>query len=232
MFEEIRDRVLRANLALAEHGLVTLTWGNVSEIDRKEGIIAIKPSGVKYETMRAEDIVILDPYGKKIDGDMNPSSDTPTHVELYKSFPSVGAVVHTHSKWATVFAQCAMPIPPLGTTHADTFFGEIPCTRKLTEGEIFSDYERETGKAIAELFTDETARQIPAALVCSHGPFCWGGNAQKAVENAVILENTAMMAWHTLMMKSKVEFQKALLEKHFSRKHGKSAYYGQTEEVK
>lgn len=232
MFEEIRDRVLRANLALAEHGLITLTWGNVSEIDRNEGIIAIKPSGVKYETMRAEDIVILDPYGKKIDGDMNPSSDTPTHVELYKSFPSVGAVVHTHSKWATVFAQCAMPIPPLGTTHADTFFGEIPCTRKLTEGEIFSDYERETGKAIAELFTDETARQIPAALVCSHGPFCWGCNAQKAVENAVILENTAMMAWHTLMMKSEVEFQKALLEKHFSRKHGKSAYYGQTEEVK
>lgn len=229
MSEQMKERVLRANLALAEHGLVTLTWGNVSEIDRKTGLVAIKPSGVRYEDMRAEDIVIVDLDGKQVDGALRPSSDTPTHLELYRRFPTIGGITHTHSTYATIFAQCGRSIPALGTTHADVFYGDVPCTRCMTDAEIFADYEAETGKVIAELFNEETVGQIPAALVCSHGPFIWGKNAMGSVENAVVLEEVARMAWHTLMLNPSMEFQQALLDKHYLRKHGANAYYGQKE---
>jgi len=227
MLEELKKRVCEANLSLPKHELVTLTWGNVSEIDRETGYVVIKPSGVSYEVMKPADMVVVDLNGNKIEGDLNPSSDTPTHLELYRRFPKIGGITHTHSRWATIFSQAGSPIPALGTTHADTFYGEIPCTRKMTEEEIFSDYELETGKVIAELFTDESAGQIPGVLVYSHGPFSWGKDAKKSVENAIILEEVAMMAWHTLMMRPDMTFQQALLDKHYLRKHGKNAYYGQ-----
>ena len=227
MFEELKEKVFLANQALVKNNLITLTWGNVSEIDRESGVVAIKPSGVKYEDMKPSDIVIVDIYGNKVDGILNPSSDTPTHLELYRTFSSIGGITHTHSRWATVFSQCGMAIPALGTTHADAFFGAVPCTRKMTKEEIFGDYERETGKVIAELFDDKTINEIPSALVYSHGPFSWGKNAEKSVENAIILEEVAMMAWHTLAMNKDAEIQNELLEKHYLRKHGDGAYYGQ-----
>ena len=227
MLEAVKERVFKANVALTEHKLVTLTWGNVSEIDRETGYVVIKPSGVRYEEMKASDMVVVDLDGNIIEGDLNPSSDTPTHLELYRRFPSIGGITHTHSRWATIFAQCGRDIPALGTTHADTFYGSVPCTRKLTESEIFGEYELETGKVIAETFTEETISQIPGVLVYSHGPFSWGKNAAQSVENAVILEEVAMMAWHTMMMNPEIEIQKALLDKHYLRKHGKNAYYGQ-----
>ncbi|MBQ8208488.1 MAG: L-ribulose-5-phosphate 4-epimerase [Clostridia bacterium] len=229
MLEEIKKRVCEANKKLQKYGLVTLTWGNVSEIDRKNGFVVIKPSGVGYDEMKSDDMVIVDLFGNIIEGSLRPSSDTNTHLELYKRFPSIGGITHTHSKFATIFAQCCMAIPALGTTHADTFYGNIPCTRKMTDKEINGDYELETGKVISELFTEEEINDIPGALVASHGPFSWGINAEKSVENAVILEEVAFMAWHTLMMNESIEFQQELLNKHYYRKHGKNAYYGQTD---
>ena len=227
MLEELKDRVCRANISLAEHRLVTLTWGNVSEIDRETGFVVIKPSGVSYEKMKPSDMVVVDLDGNIIEGALNPSSDTPTHIELYRRFPSIGGITHTHSRWATVFAQCGMEIPALGTTHADAFYGNIPCTRKMTDSEIFGEYELETGRVIAELFTEKSVDAVPGALVNSHGPFTWGENAEKSVENSVILEECAMMAWHTLMLNPDADFQKSLLDKHYLRKHGENAYYGQ-----
>lgn len=224
---ELKERVFIANTSLPRYHLVTLTWGNVSEIDRESGFVAIKPSGVSYDDMSAEDMVVVDLDGNIIEGHLSPSSDTPTHLQLYKRFVGIGGITHTHSRWATIFSQCGHCIPALGTTHADTFFGDIPCTRKMTEEEIFGDYEAETGKVIAELFTTDTIKQIPGALVHSHGPFTWGNNAMESVKHAVILEEVAMMAWHTLMFNPDAELARALLNKHYFRKHGEHSYYGQ-----
>jgi L-ribulose-5-phosphate 4-epimerase len=228
MLEKLKQEVLEANLLLPKHGLVIFTWGNVSGIDRKEGLIAIKPSGVEYSDMKAEDMVVLDLDGNVVEGKLNPSSDTPTHLELYKAFPEIGGVVHTHSCWATIFAQAGKGIPALGTTHADYFYGEIPCTRKLSDAEIAGDYEKETGAVIVERFKEMDANAVPAALVQSHGPFAWGKSAAKAVENAAVLEELAFMAWHSLALESGLQpMQVSLLGKHFFRKHGANAYYGQ-----
>lgn len=227
MLEEIKEKVFRANILLPRYNLITLTWGNVSEIDRKTGLVVIKPSGVSYDNMTAEDMVVVDLEGNKVEGKLNPSSDTPTHLELYRRFPEIGGITHTHSRWATIFSQCGMNIPALGTTHADTFYGDVPCTRKMTDEEIFGEYELETGRVIAELFTEDTVTKVPGVLVNSHGPFSWGKDSMKSVENAVVLEEVAMMAWHTLMMNETVNFQQALLDKHYLRKHGENAYYGQ-----
>lgn len=231
MLEDIKERVFKANMSLSENRLVTLTWGNVSEIDRATGYVVIKPSGVSYKNMTAADMVVVDLNGNEIDGDLNPSSDTPTHLELYRKFKKIGGITHTHSRWATIFAQCGMSIPSLGTTHADTFYGDVPCTRKMTKEEIFGEYEKETGKVITELFDNDTVMRIPGVLVHSHGPFSWGVNAEKSVENAIILEEVAMMAWHTQMMNSEVKIQHELLDKHYLRKHGENAYYGQKEKI-
>lgn len=227
MLEILKERVLKANLLLKKEELITLTWGNVSEIDRETGYVVIKPSGVSYEAMTENDMVIVDLDGRKIEGDLNPSSDTPTHLELYRRFPGIGGIAHTHSRWATIFAQAGMSIPVLGTTHADAFFGDVPCTRKMTDEEIFGEYELETGKVIAELFTQDTICEIPGALVHSHGPFTWGKDAVDSVKNSIILEEVAMMAWHTLQINADAAFQDALLKKHYLRKHGANAYYGQ-----
>lgn len=227
MFEEIKERVYRANMALSENKLITLTWGNVSEIDREKGIVCIKPSGVSYETMKAEDMVVIDLDGNKVDGELNPSSDTPTHLELYRRFDKIGGIAHTHSRWATIFAQAHRDIPVLGTTHADAFYGSVPCTDEMTEEEIFSDYEKNTGVVIARKFNEETIMQIPGVLVHSHGPFTWGKNASESVQNSIILEEVAMMAWHSLAMSPDAVCSKFLLDKHYLRKHGKGAYYGQ-----
>ena len=224
---ELKARVLRANILLKQNNLITLTWGNVSEIDRERGLIAIKPSGIDYDNMTEEDIVVTDLCGKVIDGKLKPSSDLHTHIEIYKGFPKVNAVVHTHSRWATVFAQAGKDIPMLGTTHADTFYGDIPCTRKMTEDEIMGDYERETGKVIVERFNGLNPYAIPGVTVNSHGPFSWGKDAYEAVKNAIVLEETAMMAWHTLKLDTNIKFQQELADKHYFRKHGKNAYYGQ-----
>lgn len=232
MLEELKERVYKANILLQKYDLITLTWGNVSEIDRKTGYVVIKASGVKYEEMTPYDMVVVDIYGEKIEGELNPSSDTPTHLELYRKFTEIGGITHTHSRWATIFSQAGVSIPPLGTTHADAFFGNIPCTRKLTNDEILYNYELNTGKVIAELFDSETISQIPGALVYSHGPFSWGKDAMDSVKNALILEEVAMMTWHTLKLNPEVEFQKQLLEKHYNRKHGANAYYGQKEDSK
>lgn len=225
----LKERVFKANISLAEYNLVTLNWGNVSEIDRETGCVVIKPSGVKYKDLKAEDMVVVDLEGNIIEGDLNPSSDTPTHLELYKRFPEICGITHTHSRWATIFSQSGMCIPALGTTHADAFYGDIPCTRKMTDDEIFGQYELETGRVITELFTQDTISQIPGVLVNSHGPFSWGKDAMESVKNAVILEEVAMMAWHTIMLNSDVNFQNELLDKHYQRKHGENAYYGQKE---
>ena len=227
MLSELKERVYEANISLKRNGLITLTWGNVSERDRETGLIAIKPSGVDYDALRPSDIVIIDENGKVVEGELNPSSDAPTHVYLYRTFPEIGGITHTHSRFATVFAQAGRGIPPLGTTHADAFYGEVPCTRKMTAAERKGDYEEETGKVIAELFDEKTVLEVPAALVHSHGPFCWGANAKKSVENAIVLEEVAMMALHTLTPNPSADFQPELLDRHWLRKHGKNAYYGQ-----
>ena len=224
---ELKERVFRANLLLKESGLITLTWGNASEIDRESGLIVIKPSGVDYDVMTADDMVVVDLDGKVVEGDLRPSSDLPTHIELYKSFPTVCGVAHTHSRWATVFAQAGRDIRMLGTTHADTFFGDVPCTRKMTPEEIAGAYEKETGTVIIEEFADKDPDAIPGVLVCSHGPFTWGKDAIGAVKNAIVLEEVAMMAWHTLAMNPEMSFQQELADKHYYRKHGAGAYYGQ-----
>ena len=227
MLEQLKQTVLEANLLLPKHNLVTFTWGNVSAIDRKTGLVVIKPSGVSYDTMTADDMVVVDLCGNVVEGRLNPSSDTPTHLELYKAYPEIGGVVHTHSRWATTFAQAGLAIPALGTTHADDFFGDIPVSRRMTPQEIAGEYEKETGTVILET-VGEHAMDVPAVLVHSHGPFAWGKDAMEAVHKAVVLEEVAFMAWHAMQLNPAVpRMQQALLDKHFLRKHGKHAYYGQ-----
>ena len=227
MLEQLKQEVFENNLRLTKNGLVTLTWGNVSAIDKETRLVVIKPSGVSYETMTAEDMVVVDLEGNKVEGRYNPSSDTPTHIELYKKFSEIGGIVHTHSRWATVFAQCGKDIPALGTTHADTFYGAVPCTRPMTPEEIAGAYEAETGRVIIETLVGKNVMDVPAVLVHSHGPFTWGKNATKAVENSIVLEEVAMMAWHTLALAPDARIQQELLDKHYFRKHGENAYYGQ-----
>ena len=229
MLEKLKRDVFEANLMLPKHGLVVFTWGNVSGIDREKGLMVIKPSGVEYDTMTVEDMVVVDvKTGEKVDGRLNPSSDTDTHLALYRAFANIGGVVHTHSRWATIFAQTGMGIAPLGTTHADYFYGEIPCTRKMTPQEIAGAYEAQTGNVIVETFAQKSADDIPAVLVHSHGPFTWGSDAANAVHNAVVLEELAFMAWHCQSIKAQLPcMQTELLDKHYLRKHGANAYYGQ-----
>jgi L-ribulose-5-phosphate 4-epimerase len=231
MMETLKNQVYQANMLLPEYGLVTFTWGNVSGIDRDRGLMVIKPSGVPYESMRAGDMVSVDlETGSVKDGELKPSSDTPTHLEIYRAFPDIGGIVHTHSRWATIFAQAGRGIAALGTTHADYFYGEIPCSRKLTSAEIQGDYEKATGLVIEESFKGKDHCAIPAILVHSHGPFAWGTDPIDAVNNAVVLEEVAYMNFHTLMLDPGIaSIQKELLDKHYLRKHGKNAYYGQNE---
>lgn len=227
MLESIKESVLWANRRLKDSGLVVLTWGNVSQIDREKGYVVIKPSGVAYDTMAAEDMVVVDLEGRLVEGKWKPSSDLATHMELYKAFSEIGGITHTHSRWATVFSQAGVPIPALGTTHADTFYGAVPVTRKMTDEEITGEYEKATGKVIVETFSEINPNAVPAVLVHSHGPFIWGRDAMKSVENAIVLEETAMMAWSTLCLNPRASLQQALLDKHYLRKHGSGAYYGQ-----
>jgi L-ribulose-5-phosphate 4-epimerase len=229
VLEQLKQEVWEANLRLPKYGLVTFTWGNVSGVDRDRGLMIIKPSGVEYGSMTAADMVVLDlADGCIVEGKWKPSSDTPTHLELYRAYPSIGGVVHTHSRWATIFSQAGRGIPALGTTHGDYFYGEIPCTRRMTAQEIAGEYEKETGAVIIEAFAGRDAASVPAVLVNSHGPFSWGKDAAEAVHNAVVLEEVAMMAWHTISLTgSSRPMQKELLDKHFLRKHGENAYYGQ-----
>lgn len=228
MLEELKELVCTANLLLPKYGLVTFTWGNVSGIDRKSGMVVIKPSGVSYSGMRPEDMVIVDLEGKVVEGKWKPSSDTATHIELYKAFGECGGIVHTHSRWATTFAQAGRGIPAMGTTHADYFYGEIPCTRQMTDEEISGEYEKETGKIIVETFAGLDPVAVPGVLVCSHGPFAWGKDPKNAVHNAVVMEEIAFMDWHAIMLEpERGPMQQALLDRHYLRKHGKNAYYGQ-----
>ena len=229
MLEQLKQEVFESNLLLPEYNLVTFTWGNVSGVDRENGLMVIKPSGVEYDAMKPEDMVVVDlKTGKKVEGRLNPSSDTDTHCALYNAFPNIKGVVHTHSRWATVFAQLGMGIPALGTTHGDYFYGEIPCTRKMTPEEIGGKYELETGNVIIETFNGKSPDDIPSVLVHSHGPFCWGKDPFNAVHNAVVLEEIAFMAWHNLMLNPDIPpMQQELLDKHYLRKHGANAYYGQ-----
>ena len=233
MLEELKRAVCAANLLLPQHGLVTFTWGNVSGIDRARGLVVIKPSGVAYEGMAPEDMTVVDLNGKIVEGKYKPSSDTATHLELYRAFPACGGVVHTHSRWATSFAQAGRPVPALGTTHADDFYGEIPCTRAMTEAEIAGEYEKETGRVIVETFAGRDPAAVPAVLVRSHGPFAWGKDAAEAVHNAVVLEEAAFMAFHALMLSpGQPPIPQALLDRHYLRKHGENAYYGQDKNKK
>lgn len=226
MLENLKKRVFEQNIALVKHGLVVLTWGNVSAKDPETGLVVIKPSGVPYDTMRAEDMVVVDLDGNRVEGELNPSSDLPTHLYLYKEYPTLGGIVHTHSTYATAFAQSGREITPYGTTHADAFYGAVPCSRELTDEEIASEYEWNTGKVIAETVTDHEA--IPAILVKNHGVFTWGATPEKAVENAVTLEEVARMAHITESLnRSTPKIKQTLLDKHYLRKHGKNAYYGQ-----
>lgn len=228
MLENLKQAVLDANLLLPKYGLVMFTWGNVSAIDRASGLVVIKPSGIAYEKMSVADMVVVDLSGNIVEGKWNPSSDTPTHLVLYRAFPACGSIVHTHSRWAASFAQAGMGISPMGTTHADYFHGEIPCTRRMTPAEIAGEYERETGKVIAEAFADKDPAAVPAALVHSHGPFVWGKDTAQAVHNAVVLEEIAFMNFHALQLNpSQTPMQPELLDKHYLRKHGVNAYYGQ-----
>ena len=228
MLEALKQEVLEANLLLPKHGLITFTWGNVSGIDRESGLVVIKPSGVSYDGMTAEDMVVVDLQGKVVEGKWKPSSDTPTHLALYRAFPEMGGIVHTHSRWATSFAQAGMPIPAMGTTQGDYFYGDIPCTRKMTPEEIAGEYELETGNVIIETFKDIDPMTIPAVLVHSHGPFTWGTDAMNAVHNAVVLEEVAFMDFHATAMNPQAgRMQQELLDKHYLRKHGPGAYYGQ-----
>ena len=228
MLEELKQAVYEANMQLPAHGLVTFTWGNASGIDRARGLVVIKPSGVDYETMTADDMVVVDlKTGERVEGRYKASSDTPTHLELYRAFPEIGGIVHTHSRWATCWAQAGRAIPAYGTTQGDYFYGAVPCTRPMTAEEIGGAYEAETGKVIIETFADKAPGEIPGVLVYSHGPFTWGRAAAEAVHNAVVLEEVAMMAVYTEQLGGQTAMQQALLDKHFLRKHGKNAYYGQ-----
>ncbi|WP_312636610.1 L-ribulose-5-phosphate 4-epimerase [Oscillibacter sp.] len=230
MLEALKQQVLEANLLLPEHHLVTFTWGNVSGIDRSQGLVVIKPSGVEYGEMKAEDMVVVDLEGNRVEGRYKPSSDTDTHLVLYKAFPNLGGIVHTHSRWATSFAQAGRGVPALGTTQGDYFYGEIPCTRKMTEREIAGQYELETGNVIVETFQSRgiDPAQVPAVLVHSHGPFVWGTDSFNAVHNAVVLEECAFMDFHAMALTPGLApMQQELLDKHYLRKHGENAYYGQ-----
>jgi L-ribulose-5-phosphate 4-epimerase len=227
MLENLKNAVFKANLELVKKGLVIHTWGNVSGRDHESGLIVIKPSGVSYDLMKAEDMVVIDLTGKKVEGDYSPSTDAPTHLYLYNKYDSIGGIVHTHSSYATSWAQSGRAIPPFGTTHADHFYGEVPCTRSLSKKETESDYELNTGKVIAEILGSTDPLAIPAALVNGHGPFCWGKNAEEAVYNAIALEEIARMAFYTNLLGKKEPIDQFLLDKHFKRKHGKDAYYGQ-----
>ncbi|MCF2661971.1 L-ribulose-5-phosphate 4-epimerase [Pseudoflavonifractor phocaeensis] len=226
--EELKQQVLEANLLLPKYQLVTFTWGNVSGIDRERGLVVIKPSGVPYEGMTAEDMVVVDLEGRVAEGKWRPSSDTATHLELYKAFPACGGVVHTHSRWATTFAQAGRGIPAMGTTQGDYFYGAIPCTRPMTGEEIRGEYEEETGKVIVETFRGKDPAAIPGVLVFSHGPFAWGKDPLEAVHNAVVMEEVAFMDWHAMVLNPELgPMQQTLLDKHYLRKHGENAYYGQ-----
>ncbi|CAH8191647.1 L-ribulose-5-phosphate 4-epimerase [Vibrio aestuarianus] len=229
MYNALKQRVLDANLKLPKYGLVTFTWGNVSEIDRQLGVIAIKPSGVEYDGMEVDDIVVVDLDGHIIEGHLNPSSDTATHIELYKAYPSIGGVVHTHSRSATIWAQAGIDIPALGTTHADYFYGDIPCTRKLSYDEISGPYEQNTGLVIIEEFKHRNIdpMAVPSVIVAGHAPFSWGKDANDAVHNAVVLEEISAMALATRSLNSGIKIQPELSDKHYLRKHGDNAYYGQ-----
>ena len=228
MLEELKQQVCEANLLLPKYDLVTFTWGNVSAIDRPSGLVVIKPSGVPYDGMSAEDMVVVDMDGKVVEGKWKPSSDTATHLVLYRAFPRCGGIVHTHSRWATSFAQAGVGIAPLGTTQGDYFYGEIPCTRLMTPEEIAGEYEKETGNVIVETFQKLDPAAIPAVLVHSHGPFTWGKDAAEAVHNAVVLEEIAFMNFHALQLNpAQTRMQQELLDKHYLRKHGAKAYYGQ-----
>lgn len=228
MLESLKEQVLAANLLLPKHGLVTFTWGNVSGIDRERGLVVIKPSGVAYDGMTANDMVVVDLNGNIVEGHYKPSSDTPTHLALYRAFCEIGGIVHTHSRWATGFAQAGVGIKPMGTTQGDYFYGEIPCTRQMTDAEINGEYELETGNVIIETFSGIDPMTIPAVLVHSHGPFTWGTDAMNAVHNAVVLEEIAFMNFHAMQINpAKGAMQQTLLDKHYLRKHGKNAYYGQ-----
>lgn len=230
MLEELKAQVLLANLELDKKKLITYTWGNVSGIDREKGFIVIKPSGVSYDNMKAEDMVVVDLEGKIVEGNYKPSSDTATHIELYKKYPELGGVVHTHSTFATSWAQACCDIPALGTTHADYFYGDIPCTRKLTEAEITGQYEVETGKLIIETIENRKIKaiEVPGIIVSSHGPFTWGKTPDEAVHNAVVLEEVAKMAYYTVSISPRIKQADSFLQdKHYLRKHGKNAYYGQ-----
>ena len=231
MLEQLKEKVLKANLDLPKYGLVTFTWGNVSEIDRESGLIVIKPSGVEYDEMKAEHMVVVDLEGNVVEGNLRPSSDTPTHIELYKAFPEIGGVVHTHSSYATSWAQAGRSIPCYGTTHADYIYGEVPCVRCLTREEIEDAYETNTGKLIVEEFKrmDKDPIAVPAVLCKNHGPFAWGKDAHEAVHNAVVLEEVAKMAYRAETINPRIQpAPQELQDKHYYRKHGANAYYGQT----
>lgn len=228
MLEALKQQVYEANMELPKRGLITYTWGNVSGIDREAGLFVIKPSGVDYDELRAEDMVVMNLYGKKVEGDYSPSSDTATHLELYKAFLEVGGIVHTHSPWATSWAQSGRSIPCYGTTHADYFYGEVPCSRGLTSKEIEEAYEKNTGLVIIETFKDKNPKYVPGMILENHGPFAWGKDADEAVHNAVVLEEVAKMAYRTEQLRVGVKpAPLELQDKHFFRKHGENAYYGQ-----
>jgi len=227
MLELLKEEVFRANLDLVEHGLVIHTWGNVSGRDKETGYIVIKPSGLSYEKMKPEDMVVLDCDGNKIEGRYKPSTDAPTHIFIYKTYPSVGGVVHTHSTYATSWAQAGRPIPPFGTTHADHYYGPVPCSRKLTKKEVSGDYELNTGKVIVEALKGADPLTVPSVIVNCHGPFAWGKDASAAVYNAIALEEIARMAFYTVLLGRNEPIDQYLLDKHYLRKHGKDAYYGQ-----
>lgn len=227
MLDNLKKEVYQANMDLVRHGLVIHTWGNASGRDSGTGLIVIKPSGVSYASLKADDMVVMDPDGRKVEGDLNPSTDAPTHLYLYREFQSIGGVVHTHSSFATSWAQAGRDIPAFGTTHADHYYGEVPCTRELREDEVNNDYELNTGKVIAERLGKLDPLIVPSVLVNGHGPFCWGLDAAEAVYNAAALEEIAKMALYTVLLGGRESIEKYLLDKHFLRKHGKNAYYGQ-----
>ncbi len=228
MLEDLKRKVYEANMLLPEYGLVTFTWGNVSGIDREAGLFVIKPSGMEYDRLSPEDMVVVDLEGQKVEGRWNPSSDTPTHLELYRAFPKIGGIVHTHSSWATSWAQAGRGIPCYGTTHADYIYGEVPCVRRLTKEEIEKGYERNTGRLIAEFFADKSYEAVPAVLCKNHGPFAWGKDVYEAVHHAVVLEEVAKMAARCEWINPQVKpAPQELQDKHYNRKHGENAYYGQ-----